>query len=185
MPLSEGEEALASSLRPQKTGDQRQQIAHVGTSSPHTGVLVSRRAPKDIDEQCRLASFDHVRTPRQRYAHIGGDVGQHTPKQAVGNFIKASHPEELVWLEQGDTKKSLVDKMQGKPTGSGEGWQQQRVTPHRKTGDKACDGPVFRSIFPVNGPEDSGPELGHRSKGNETDTDQRVSLTRATEIYVA
>src|SRR5215467_2634915 len=120
MPLSEGEEALASSLRPQKTADQRQQIAHVGASSPHTGVLVSRRAPEDIDKQRRLASFDHVRTPRQRYAHIGGDVGQHTPKQAVGNFIKASYAEELVWLEQGDTKKSSLDEVRGQPAGSGE-----------------------------------------------------------------
>src|SRR5215831_15747378 len=104
MPLSEGEEALASSIRPQKTADQRQQIAHVGTSSPHTGVLVSRRAPKDIDEQCRLASFDHVRTPRQLYAHIVGDVGQHTPKQAVGNFIKASHPEDLFFNDTATTE---------------------------------------------------------------------------------
>src|SRR5215470_2376743 len=136
-------------------------------SPPCIRAFACGRAAKDVDEQRRLASFDHVRTPRQRYAHIGGDVGQHTPKQAVGNFIKASHPEELVWLEQGDTKKSLVDKMQGYPTGSGEGWQQQRVTPHRKTGDKACDGPVLRSIFPVNGPEDSGPELRHRSEGDE------------------
>jgi hypothetical protein len=132
---------VARPLRPDEAADQRQQIADLGAAAPE-GPVRRPALLEHIHEQGRLPRLDGVRGTHQRHAHVGPQVGEQAPEQAVGHRIEALHAEQLLGRSRSSPNKPFCRNSTRQPARLGEGRQQQGVQPHREADDKPARAPA-------------------------------------------